>query len=55
MSIKRSDYVIQALCQSEDSFKEKNIRRQKFIKAYFDKPIIAEDFTPLQKEKLYAR
>ena len=51
----KKEVVNLALCKLVDSYKEKNIHRQNFIKAYIDNPIVIEDFTPLQREEIYAR
>ena len=42
-----------ALRKLVDSYKEKNIHKQKFLAAYIDNPIIIEDFAPLKREEVY--
>lgn len=49
MSIKQIGYVIQALCKLEDSYKEKIYEDGISLKLILINPVIAEDFTPLQK------
>jgi len=51
----KKEVVNLALCKLVDSYKEKDIHRQNFIKSYFDKPIITEDFTPFNRDDIYAR
>lgn len=51
----KKEVVNLALCKLVDSYKEKNIHKQKFIADYIDKPVIIENFSPLEREDVYAR
>ncbi|MCK5353673.1 MAG: type II toxin-antitoxin system VapB family antitoxin [Methyloprofundus sp.] len=51
----KKEVVNLALSQLVVSYREKNIDKQQFIAAYMDNPIISDEFTPLERDEIYAR